>query len=284
MDFVLDAQGEILEDTIKYSNVLIKIAHNYAYEEGNLLDDERYKLLLDISKRSNSQILNSHDVVAHWMVFMNTQIGKMLLTNKNGIFRSVNYVNPVTNNELSKTLDEETVRVIHMWNNTIGQYVAYDEDSKIEHEIMKTKSYVHITSPIRRLVDLLNQMIMFDMNGMIMNMSSDAKAFLQKWLNELDYVNKSMRSIRKVQTDCALLDRCFNDASIMERHYKGVVFDKVTRENGYVNYMVYLKELKLLSRVNIMVDMDNFVEKTFKIYLFEDEDKTKKKIRLQLVL
>ena len=45
------------------------------------------------------------------------------------------------------------------WNNVTGQYINYNEDENMEHDIMELKSYIHITSPIRRLVDLLNQTI-----------------------------------------------------------------------------------------------------------------------------
>ena len=47
------------------------------------------------------------------------------------------------------------------------KYVLFDEGLTLEHELIKSKvfhinslnSYLHITSPIRRLVDLLNQII-----------------------------------------------------------------------------------------------------------------------------
>jgi hypothetical protein len=93
-----------------------------------------------------------------------------------------------------------------------------------------------------------------------------------------------MRSIRKIQTDCAILDKCFNNPEIMNHEYTGVVFDKITRNDGTKNYMVYLIELKMLSRLaSTTIDMENYTQSKFKIFLFEDEDKTKKKIRLHLV-
>jgi hypothetical protein len=115
-------------------------------------------------------------------------------------------------------------------------------------------------------------------------MSAESTDFMEKWINELDYLNSSMRSIRKIQTDCALLDRCFNNPEIMNETYTGVVFDKLVRSDGTICYMVYLQELKLLSRLSsTQIDINNYTKRQFKIYLFEDEDKTKKKIRLHLV-
>ena len=278
MEFIVGDQG--VRD-IQYKNVLIEVSRNYYYEEPGLHDDLNYNTLLDLSKKMNSNVVDSHDVISHWMVFMNTHSADLLFDYNSGIFRSVNYINPVINT--INGIDEDTVRVIQSWNNTIGQYVAFDGKTNIKHDFMKTKSYVHITSPIRRLVDLLNQIILFDKEKLVSIISNEATSFLRKWIGELDYLNTSMRSIRKVQTDCALLDRCYHDPDIMDKEYTGVVFDKMIRDNFIMSYMVYLKELKMLSRVNIIADLDNFSSCKFKLYLFQNEENTKKKIRLQLI-
>jgi exoribonuclease R len=278
MDFVVGADG--IRD-IKYRNVLICVSRNYYYEESALHDDRDYNLLLDLSKTMSSNVVDSHDLVSHWMVFMNMRTAELLYNHNKGVFRSVNFINPAVNT--LSGMDEDTVRVIQTWNNTIGQYVAYDGKVKVTHDFIKTKSYVHITSPIRRLVDLLNQIILFDQDKMVMRVSDGANDFLHKWLGELEYLNTSMRSIRKVQTDCALLDKCFRNPEIMEKEYTGVMFDKMIRDNFIMSYMVYLKELKMLCRVNVISDIDNFASRKFKLYLFQNEEKTRKKIRLQLM-
>jgi len=45
--------------------------------------------------------------------------------------------------------------------------------------------------------------------------------------------------------------------------------------------MVYLEEIKLLSRIKTKINLEGFHR--FKIFLFEDEDKIKNKIRLQII-
>jgi len=44
-----------------------------------------------------------------------------------------------------------------------------------------------------------------------------------------------------------------------------------------------LEKLKLLSRINTHIDISNYTTHKCKMYLFEDEDKIKKKIRVQLL-
>jgi hypothetical protein len=55
------------------------------------------------------------------------------------------------------------------------------------------------------------------------------------------------------------------------------------KNDGNYSYMVYLKDIKLLSRFSSHNNFDDLTKLAFKIYLFEDEDKTKKKIRLQVI-
>jgi hypothetical protein len=92
-----------------------------------------------------------------------------------------------------------------------------------------------------------------------------------------------MRAIRKIQTDCDLITRCFHNPEIIDFIYKGVIFDKVHKNNGTISYMVFLEDIKILSRITTKNDMENYSIRDFKLFLFEDEDKLKKKIRLQIV-
>ena len=92
-----------------------------------------------------------------------------------------------------------------------------------------------------------------------------------------------MRSIRKIQTDCEVLHRCFTDPTIMEKQHKGILFDKIQKNDQSFVYMVYLTELKLLSRLKSYQEFENYSEMSFHIYLFDEEHSMKKKIRVQPV-
>ena len=294
IDFMIDGDGNISEEyPTNVTNAVIVVKKNYRYEDPKMINkDENYKKLMDISVLMDKHVKNSHDIVAHWMVTMNSYLGIMLAKRKMGIFRSAFFINSSKGAELSDVahVSEDTKRFIKMWNNSIGHYVLYSEDSSLTHEMMTyqkntggVKSYIHITSPIRRLVDLLNQIIMLQEFGLITTMSKEATQFLSDWMNKLDYVNTAMRSIRKLQTDCETLNRCYNDPNIMETIHEGVLFDKVVKTDGIINYMVYLEKIKLLTKVITEVNMENYSKQKFKLYLFEDEDKVKKKIRVQLI-
>ena len=275
--------GTIVGEPV-YKNVLIQVAHNYAYEEPDLvLKDADYKSLLELSQKMDKKVEDSHDVVAHWMVLMNMHTGRFMANHGIGIFRTTT---PLQSQNTSpqpniENLTDETRRVIQYWNNNIGKYVVFSPTETLEHSMVQG-AYIHITSPIRRLVDLLNQMIVLNELKLV-TLSNEATCFLDACLNQIEYINTSMRSIRKIQTDCDLVARYFTDTTIATKTYKGIVFDKIAKHDGFVQYTVYLEEIKLLTRIIIQEDLPNYMYYGFRIILFEDEYKTHKKIRLQKV-
>ena len=280
LDICIDHKGTILSTS--YKTVAITVERNYRYEECALLyENPQYKLLFDMTKVLDRNVKDSHDVVSYWMVKMNSICGEHMLSRKIGIFRKTQHTkddNMVDNmdDNMDYNIGEESQRVIRMWNKNIsGQYAVYGPDIILAHDVMKIKNYVHITTPIRRLVDLLNQMWLSD------NLGPDAREFMENWIDRIDYLNVAMRSIRKIQTDCELLHRCHVQPDIMAATHKGVLFDKLRKPDGSFVYMVHLEGVGLLSRMKTYTDFDNYTTHNFRIYLFEGENNFKKKIRVQ---
>ena len=288
MEIFLNDACEIQD--IKYVNCKIRVTKNYCYEEKSLLENPLYKNIFDVSKRLSknykyiANIGDSHDVVAYLMIFMNHYSAKELLKNKSGIFRSV-ISKKETSLAVPENLPDEVSNFIKMWNSGAGQYIDVSnlEDGQLmSHDLLKMDAYIHITSPIRRIVDLLN-IIKLQQNLGLIQLSDMAGAFYDKWLADLDYINTTMRSIRKVQNDCSLLSYCSETPGILDKEYNGYAFDKILRNDGLYQYIVYLPELRLTSRVIIQEDMENYAMNKYKMFLFHNEEKFKKKIRLQLV-
>lgn len=284
--FVIDVfikEGEILD--LKYSNCLIKVYKNYCYEESKLLADSKYHLILDAVRILSvkysyiDKVRNSHDVVCYLMILMNYHCAKELIQFKTGVFRSTIIKKDV---DVPTHVPEETAKFIKIWNSASGQYIDGSEIINTRHELLDMDAYIHITSPIRRLVDLLN-MIKFQQVKKIAQLSENSIIFYEKWINDLEFINLTMRSIRKVQNDCSLLDLCNNNPEVMEKKYDGYLFDKICRNDGLFQFIVFLPELKLTSRITCRENCENFECKKFTLFLFNNEEKFKKKIRLHLV-
>ena len=286
MDIFID-NGEI--NKIKYSNCKINVSKNYCYEEAKLLANKDYQKILHLTNQLNRKykyiqnIRNSHDIVSYLMILMNYHCAKELVNKKSGICRST-FLNKDfgIQNNLPHDLPDDVHKFIKIWNSSAGQYLDIsllkDGDS-FSHDLLEMDAYIHITSPIRRLVDLLNMIKIQGILGLI-TMSEEANKFYNKWIKDLDYINITMRSIKKVQNDCSLLHICNNDPSILEGLYDGYTFDKIGRNDGLYQYIIYLPELKLSSRVTMREDISNYQIGKYKLYLFNDEENFKKKIRL----
>ena len=279
-DFNVDNSGNI--KLLGYHNSYIKVRKNYIYQDTELLKSKEYNLLLSLASRNDNDVISSHDVVSYWMKQTNAYMALDLFKNKIGIFRSVKYNDKIEDINRSD-FDEDTLRVVKNWNNITGQYMLYEENGIMDHDIMQLKVYIHITSPIRRLVDMLNQMMLMKSFDLINNYSDDAKEFLDKWLLKMEYINNSVRSIRKIQTECNILCKCINEPDILKNIHNGVIFDKIKKNDGTFNYMVYLQDIKMLCRYITPIEVKNYSKAKFMLFVFHNEDKFKKKIRIQLV-
>lgn len=284
MDVILKKDcGEIID--IRFSNCLIKVIKNYCYEEPKLLADKFYNEILDatqqLSKKNRyiANVRNSHETVCYLMILMNYHCAKVLIKSKTGIFRSTIIKREVS---VPDFVPEEVNKYIKIWSSSSGQYINSSEIVDTRHELLDMDAYIHITSPIRRLVDLLN-IIRFQHVTGIITLSEMSEKFYNKWLGDIEYINTTMRSIRKIQCDSSLIDLCFNNPSILEKEYNGYLFDKISRNDGLFQFVVYLPQLKMTSRITLRDNSENFECRKFKIYIFNDEEQFKRKIRLHLL-
>jgi hypothetical protein len=287
MDVIVDNQGNIKH--ISYNNVLIQVNKNYSYEDSDMLEyNMYYNNLINVTKIIDSTVDNAHDLVAYWMTFMNTNVGMKLSEQKTGIFKTVQMNDTFLRKDVDETtLSVDSYRVISNWKNISGKYILFNDiansDKNTTSENKLPDYYAHVTSPIRRIVDLLNHIVLLYNSNIVNVISDDAKTFLKTWFSQIEYINLSMRSIRKIQLECQLLNRYFNSTDIMNIEHEGIVFDKEGCDGKYI-YMVYLEKIKLLSKIKTNINIENYSKQTFKIYLFEDEDKIRKKIRLQIII
>jgi len=261
---------------IKYSNAVINVYKNYVYDSTELNKDKHYILLLDTVKNLHtiypliSNISDSHYLVEYLMVFMNCYSGKEMMKYNNGIFRSLKTKEPING------LPDELV----LFNNTGGVYVNYNKEKDVSHDLLKMESYIHITSPIRRIVDLLN-MIQLQINIGLNGLNERASIFLFKWLNELEYINNNMKTIRRLQNECNILYMVTNNSEVINENYNAIVTDMIEK-NGIFCYNCYIPKLKLFSRLKSREELDEYQNINIKLYLFDNEAKYKKKIRAEL--
>jgi exoribonuclease R len=307
---------------IEFKNTIVKISKNYAYDEPALINDINYKLLYNLTQtllitQNNKykyidEIKDSHDVVAYLMILMNYMCAVSLKEGCCGIFRATvdksvtetdlnGYKSEDkkscdvlynTNNNIDNIEDKEVRNFLKIWNsNTSGAYVLYSDTNEkgLYHNVLNMEAYIHITSPIRRLIDILN-MIQFQKMSGIINLSDQAEKFYMTKCDDLCNINMKIKQTRKLQHDCELLGLFVSSQEVLTKKYKGYCFDKKEylnintnkMMNGYFEYKVYLPELKIVSKVVTDKNMDEYDMNMYSLYLFEDENRFNKKIRVSL--
>ena len=278
MDIHITSDGEIID--INYSNCFVKVDKNYVYEDKDLINNINYKQLLDYAIKINNNkkyldnIDDSHDVVALYMILMNHEVGKYLSSHKSGIYRDVKYVDV---NLESINVSNTLRKFLNIYNNVEANYKLYELD--IEHQLIGkgVDYYTQVTSPIRRIVDLINIILLQKYGGLI-ETNDSINNFIDKWLKSIQTINNDMKSIRKVQNDCNLLNECI--VNNKQQSYEGYIikFDK-----NYDNYSVYLPSIKLLTYIKSNDKLEIYKKYLFTIHVFNDEYTLKQKVRLQMI-
>jgi hypothetical protein len=268
MDLALDATGAVISAT--FDNVLVEIGRNYTYAKPPVGRAD-YDILYEMAVKRDRNVKSAADVVAHWMTTINTLSGAELSRRGGGIFRCVGG-GAGDMDAAPAHLDDDSRRVIGQWRQSSGTYVS-GAAAPADH-------YAHISSPIRRIVDLLNQIIFWGAAA-----SPAAKSFLENWVGELDYINTSFRNIRKIQRDCDILYLVAGGTAVAGRQYEGVVFDEVQKVGGGYTYVVYLREIKMISKIIVSAGarLTTYGVYRFEILVFEKEDTLIKKCKLALI-
>lgn len=262
-----------------FTNASIKVRKNYVYDEEELCKDPMYNDLLNIATKINKhykyidEISDSHHVVQLFMIIMNHQVGNVL-SNNAGIFRSFK----------SSLIDEninipcELKTFVRTWKSSGGIYTL---DSSIRHDMMNSvvNVYAHSTSPIRRLVDLVNLTILNIEIGVFV----EDNDFVASWTKKIDYINNQMKSIRKVQNDVKLLDSCLKIEDLSSKTYSGYIVDIEEIDNDYYKYSVILKKLSCISSFKTKDKYDLYDKAAYSLHIFNDEYNLKQKIRINRI-
>jgi len=217
------------DGTHRWSTCSVKIHKNFTYQNVCGRDYERLE--------KHSGCSQSHEVVHHYMTKFNTLAASEL---KKGIHLKVHK---------PETLPEEWLPVY------MNQYSYYDKEGE----------YTQMTSPIRRLVDILNMIQLTRELGLY---DTQDQGFHEKWFNQLEQINTTYRTIRKAQNTAKLLDLFEQN---QHRIFEGIVWDQ----------KVYVKEIGIM--MNVEGKFEENSKHLFQIYVFHDEARLKRKIRLQCI-
>ena len=277
--FCMEFSVDILKKTIEpiynpdiLSQKYIVISKNFDYESKSLLKYSSYLLLLQITREIILDIKDSHELVAFWMMKMNTCIANEMYLKKIGIFRITTFVdnvNPI--NRMEKK--EEFTSFLYLWEHAIsGEYIEYTaENRNYSHALLNVEYYMHFTSPIRRKVDIYNQFY-----WIMASSSSKIKIDIDRNI-DIARINKDTKIIRKIQNECTLLYNLQKSENSENRITDGILLQIIHKNKS----LVYLPFYKCILSSTIIGDL--YTKIKCKIYIFEREHDYKKKIKLSSI-
>ena len=283
LDIHIDLKTEkIIKSRIK--STVIKVTNNFRYDTSEQENSPMYKEVKCITKMLNKgskyveEAESSHDVVACLMIIMNNLCADMLYKATDGIFRTAKQI---TSDENADIKQPEIKRFLDGLGGG-ANYCKWNES--VSHDILHLDRYTHITSPIRRLVDLLNITKLQSIEN-ITEFSEKAMKFYDTWStdNNMALINDEMGAIRKVQNNCALLHMCMTDSKILKDIHDGFIFDKTLLTGGLFKYQVYLNKIKIVKNLITSENIDINVFGKFRIYMFTEEDTVYRKLRISIL-
>jgi hypothetical protein len=267
-----DEGFEIDDSKTTINQCAVLINKSFVYEEHSLLKNKFYKELFRVSTALDRTVTDSHELVSFWMMQTNTRLARKLRSTCCGVYRKVKC-------GLSASLEPHPVPGIRIWEQkVVGSYISFSENMDASHEMLGVSEYVHFTSPIRRMVDVINQVLMVQRSEVVL--SDHARTFVESSLGGLSDLNIQMKNIQKVQSECVILDRVVNDTQFDgDAGVTAIVLAKLDDHR----YSVYVPSLSWMSTVYSLEECVKNTELTCRVYIFEGEDKLRRKIRLEVL-
>jgi exoribonuclease R len=136
-----------------FCETLIVVKKNHVYESDKLMGNSHYQKLYEYTKQLDPTITDSRDLVAYWMIRINSDAGAYLYRNKCGIF--VKTTSKSNGQVPSPHSDRQLYAII---NQVKTEYVEYSEDDPMFHEMLQTYTYAQISSEMRRVEDVCNKL------------------------------------------------------------------------------------------------------------------------------
>jgi len=287
LDIYIDIGGSIVRH--EFTETLIQVDTNYIYNTPELDTLDMYKDIRDTVRNLNNttdgkmlgSIIDSHDVIAYLMLYMNRETGTYLNNiDTGGIFRSVVVDSAGTKNErVPAHLDSETMRYMTMYRHTTSSYETCGMDKG--HGLVKEGSvvkYAQITSPIRRFVDLVNMSLVRNSIRDTSSMMNTDQWFTTDFISKL---NQQMKNIRTVQNDASLIT--YGDAHVGE-DIDGVVISIDLDDNSDNNkYQIFVSQLGKSFRVSVpktIPVVQLYSSHIFRIVYFTSNVRATSKVRL----
>jgi exoribonuclease R len=254
---IIFSDNEIVKTEFQRS--LIKVDRNMTYEKANNLitaqdNDNVIKRMFSLSKLLPFEVdltkYDSHNMIENLMIYTNNMCAKHLLNNPNSIIRT--HDTPNYNYDFNKIRFTELDKFLRIYQMDAAKYVKINETDNFEHYGLGLGVYTHFTSPIRRIVDIYNHILIKD----IIDKTNNGEKY-KKYFN-LDKINDTNKINKKIYRDLKMIDMKYK-LQINPEYYGYIIDNKDDILIIYIpdlNY-VYRHKINNHTMSNILSIMTN---------------------------
>lgn len=231
---------------------------SYTYEDFQIVNSQYKEVLYKFSNYlGNEDVNDSHKWIENCMIYYNNEAGKLLKMNNIGILRC----------HSSPDIDK-----LKLYENNIPdiKYLAFSsakyclaEENNTMHYGLNSNNYTHITSPIRRYADLVNQRCLKNIIS-----KSFEQYIVPLSMYDINYRSKLNKSYIR---DLTFLDAINTNSKI----FKGMIVERSIKENDRMKLKIYIHEWKrIISSEYLMVNDRTILSRDEKreidVYDFKD--------------
>lgn len=316
LTFYISQTGAIINTAFDIQPV--SISHNYVYDTDELHAAPEYKSLLETTRAvftraafsigdpRGTQTFNftscpqtSADVVAYWMLMMNWVAAYTAASNTLSPYRPIYRAGRTVerNGEAATAVDITAPR--HLLSPEIEKAIARKYADYIvgeytttpsPHDTLGVSAYMHVTSPIRRMPDVINiTIIMLSHEHITYKLGATIHEHLRHALdifqvareNYCDRLNTQMRAIKQVQQQCDLLAAASTITDGVRPHYDAILCAPCDTS---AEWEIYIPQLRLFSRAKIPMGYDPraYDKITCELYALHDALTTRRLVHVNL--
>lgn len=266
--------SELIAYEIKESNVYVE--KNFSYDEAEEIivkKDKKYKDLLELWDnmiKIDNNIIDTHKLIEYLMIKSNQLVGETLYKyDKNGSILRTHKI---------KSDYSEEEKVSDVLNNYLKlktyESAKYEINSdNIYHAGLELEFYTHYTSPIRRVVDIINHIN------------------IKKYLNNEKLINIETDIIDNINNQNKRIIKLRNDNKILDLFYK--INNKEYKTNGYIldidekKIVFYLEEFdleyKYILKDNSNKDYKKYMNIEIMLYFIKEGEKLNDKVLVKII-
>ncbi len=251
---------------VTFHNVIIQVDRNFRYEEPDLLDNDFYRRLLSKMEDLDMKVENSYKFIEKWMIYFNSKIGETLSEYKKGIYRFCKIEDSVKQKVPSE------LQQYMQWQDTYSGYALYSSD--VVHSIIGVPYYTQMSSPIRRLVDMIN-MIELHLMVELCKLSEETIVYKDMWLTKIELINNTHRAIKQLESQTKLLNYYTNtpdaDTEVHEAYIVSILEE--------YKYKLYVPSLQTTGVLKVIEVLPLYIKIKCTLCLIEDDINIVQKIR-----